>query len=306
MKKLLGIIGAALFASTSGAVSAMAQVVRKGEDGHMGLQPAATPIMEQLTSFHNLLLSIITVITVMVAVLLVWVMIRYNRKSNPKPSKTSHNTLVEVVWTVVPILILVLIAIPSFKLLYLQDEIPEADLVVKATGHQWYWSYEYPDYDNMAFDALMLDEKYYTDMSSDVQGERKDAEMRLAEFLVRDEPPQTFRLLDTDTRIVVPVGKVVKMLVTASDVLHSWAIPSFGVKIDAVPGRLNETWFQADEIGTYYGQCSEICGIRHAYMPIVVEVVSEEDFKLWVEKARAEYAEAPGSTRLASAGRQVH
>ncbi|GER07290.1 cytochrome c oxidase subunit 2 [Kordiimonadales bacterium JCM 17843] len=287
-------------------MSAVAQVVRKGEDGHFGFQPAATPIMEQLTSFHNLLLWIITVITVMVAILLVWVMIRYNRKSNPKPSKTSHNTLVEVVWTVVPILILVLIAIPSFKLLYLQDEIPEADLVVKATGHQWYWSYEYPDYDNMAFDALMLDEKYYTDMSSDAQGERQDAEMRLAEFLVRDEPPQTFRLLDTDTRIVVPVGKVVKMLVTASDVLHSWAIPSFGVKIDAVPGRLNETWFQADEIGTYYGQCSEICGIRHAYMPIVVEVVSEEDFKLWVEKARAEYAEAPGSTRLASAGRQVH
>ncbi|GER03797.1 hypothetical protein JCM17846_14790 [Iodidimonas nitroreducens] len=281
----------------------MAQVVRKGEDGLMGLQPAATPVMEQLTSFHDLLLVIITVITLLVAALLGWVMVRYRRKANPKPSKVSHNTVIEVVWTAVPILILVLIAIPSFKLLYAQDVTPKADLVIKATGHQWYWTYEYPDYENMSFDALMLAESFYTDKSAESQENRRAAEQRLADFLVRDTLPETYRLLDTDTRIVVPVNTVVKMLVTASDVLHSWTIPSFGVKVDAVPGRLNETWFKATEIGTYYGQCSELCGIRHAYMPIVVEVVSEEQFKLWVERTRAEYASASDFKRLASAGR---
>ncbi|WP_313980126.1 cytochrome c oxidase subunit II [Iodidimonas nitroreducens] len=277
--------------------------MRKGEDGLMGLQPAATPVMEQLTSFHDLLLVIITVITLLVAALLGWVMVRYRRKANPKPSKVSHNTVIEVVWTAVPILILVLIAIPSFKLLYAQDVTPKADLVIKATGHQWYWTYEYPDYENMSFDALMLAESFYTDKSAESQENRRAAEQRLADFLVRDTLPETYRLLDTDTRIVVPVNTVVKMLVTASDVLHSWTIPSFGVKVDAVPGRLNETWFKATEIGTYYGQCSELCGIRHAYMPIVVEVVSEEQFKLWVERTRAEYASASDFKRLASAGR---
>ncbi|WP_281301306.1 MULTISPECIES: cytochrome c oxidase subunit II [unclassified Iodidimonas] len=308
MKKLFGMIGLAMigaFAALAGfAVSpAMAQVVRKGEDGLMGLQPAATPVMEQLTSFHDLLLVIITVITLLVAALLAWVIFRYSRKANPTPSKVSHNTVIEVVWTAVPILILVLIAIPSFKLLYAQDVTPKADLVIKATGHQWYWTYEYPDHDNMSFDALMLAESFYTDKSAESQENRRIAEQRLADFLVRDTRPETHRLLDTDTRIVVPVNKVVKMLVTASDVLHSWTIPSFGIKIDAVPGRLNETWFQATEIGTYYGQCSELCGIRHAYMPIVVEVVSEEQFKLWVERTRAEYASASDFKRLASAGR---
>ncbi|GAK34108.1 putative cytochrome c oxidase subunit 2 [alpha proteobacterium Q-1] len=308
MKKLFGMIGLAMIGALAAlagfAVSpAMAQVVRKGEDGLMGLQPAATPVMEQLTSFHDLLLVIITVITLLVAALLGWVMVRYRRKANPKPSKVSHNTVIEVVWTAVPILILVLIAIPSFKLLYAQDVTPKADLVIKATGHQWYWTYEYPDYENMSFDALMLAESFYTDKSAESQENRRAAEQRLADFLVRDTLPETYRLLDTDTRIVVPVNTVVKMLVTASDVLHSWTIPSFGVKVDAVPGRLNETWFKATEIGTYYGQCSELCGIRHAYMPIVVEVVSEEQFKLWVERTRAEYASASDFKRLASAGR---
>ncbi|GAB4134927.1 MAG: cytochrome c oxidase subunit II [Rhodothalassiaceae bacterium] len=301
MRKRIGLAALSLLA-TGMAGLVQAQTMTGGPvDRGIGLQPAATPIMEQVTDFHNLLLAIITVITVFVAVLLFWVIVRYNRRVNPVPSKTSHNTLIEVVWTAVPIMILVLIAIPSFKLLYAQDVIPEADLVVKATGHQWYWSYEYPDYDNMGFDAIMLPEKFWKDDSPGAQAERRDAEARLAAFLMRDEAPEINRLLDTDTRIVVPVGKVVKLLVTASDVLHSWAMPSFGIKIDAVPGRLNEAWFKATKIGTYYGQCSEICGIRHSYMPIVVEVVSEEDFARWVERTRAEYAEIPGATRMAAA-----
>ncbi|MFQ5346876.1 MAG: cytochrome c oxidase subunit II, partial [Rhodothalassiaceae bacterium] len=214
---------------------------------------------------------------------------------NPQPSKTSHNTVLEIVWTAVPIGILVLIAVPSFKLLYLEDTTPPADLVIKVTGHQWYWSYEYPDADNLAFDAIMLPAKYFDDPSPATQAERKQAEAQLAAFLGRSTPPETYRLLDTDTRVVVPVNKVVKLLVTASDVIHSWAMPAFGIKIDAIPGRLNETWFKATKVGTYYGQCSEICGIGHSFMPIVVEVVSEDDFNAWLAKTRADYAAADGT-----------
>ena len=240
----------------------------------MGLQEAATPIMEDIIVFDNFLLVIITVISLFVLALLLIIMIRFNARANPVPSKTSHNTLLEVAWTIVPILILVAIAVPSFRLLYKQIEIPEADLTVKATGYQWYWGYEYPDHGEFMFDSRML----------------PDEELN-------GRP----RLLATDTEMVVPVGKTVRVVVTAADVIHSFAVPSFGVKVDAIPGRLNETWFRAEKTGLFYGQCSELCGINHAFMPIAIRVVSEEDFAVWVERAKEEYAGLNGTTKLALA-----
>lgn len=228
-------------------------------------QEAATPLMEQITSFHNLLLVIITVITIFVLFLLIWVVLKFNARANPNPSKTTHNTMIEVLWTVIPVAILVVIAVPSFKLLYYSDTIPEADMTIKATGHQWYWSYEYSDHGKFTFDANMVADE--------------------------DLKPGQPRLLETDNRIVVPVDFVIRVQVTAGDVLHSWAMPSFGVKIDAIPGRLNETWFgPVKREGVYYGQCSELCGTRHGFMPIAVEVVSKEKFDAWVEKAKKEFA----------------
>ena len=224
-------------------------------DWQLGLQQAATPVMEFISSFHNFLLIIITLISLFVLALLIYVMVKFNAKSNPTPSKTTHNTFIEVVWTVVPILILIAIAIPSFRLLYFQRDFPAADMTVKAIGNKWYWDYEYPDHDNVAFTAVIDMEK---------------------------EP----RLLATDVEVVVPVNKIIRVIVTANDVLHSWTVPSFGSKIDAVPGRLNETWFMAEKEGVFYGQCSELCGKDHAYMPIMVRVVSEDEFTAWVEKAK--------------------
>jgi cytochrome c oxidase subunit II len=232
-------------------------------------QEAATPLMEQITSFHTLLLIIITGITLFVLALLIWVVIKYNAKANPAPSKTTHNTTIEVLWTVIPVVILVVIAVPSFKLLYYADVIPEADMTIKATGNQWYWSYEYPDHGNFTFDANMV--------------------------ATEDLKPGQPRLLESDNRIVVPVATVVRVQVTAADVLHSWAMPAFGVKVDAVPGRLNETWFgPVKQEGVYYGQCSELCGTRHGFMPIAVEVVSREKFDAWVAKAKVEFAANDG------------
>lgn len=240
-----------------------------------GFQDAATPLMEQITDFHFLLLIIITVITLFVLALLVWVVVKYNEKANPNPSRTTHNAKVEVLWTVIPVLILVVIAVPSFKLLYYSDVIPEADMTIKATGHQWYWSYEYSDHGKFEFDANMV--------------------------ATEDLKPGQPRLLETDNRIVVPVDAVVRVQVTAGDVLHSWAMPAFGVKVDAVPGRLNETWFgPVKQEGVYYGQCSELCGTRHGFMPIAVEVVSREKFDAWVIAAKKEFAanDALPATRL--------
>jgi cytochrome c oxidase subunit 2 len=188
-----------------------------------------------------------------------WVCVKYNAKANPVPSRTTHNTLVEVVWTVVPILILIGIAIPSFRLLYFQRDFPAAEMTVKAIGNQWYWSYEYPEHD-VSFDQYLKTKE-----------ELKDGEPYL---------------LATDTDVVVPVNKIVRVIVTANDVLHAWTIPSFGSKIDAVPGRLNETWFKAEKEGVFYGQCSELCGKDHAYMPITVRVVSEDEYKAWLETAK--------------------
>jgi cytochrome c oxidase subunit 2 len=199
-----------------------------------------------------------------VLVLLVIVIVRFNARANPIPSRTTHNTLIEIAWTIIPIVILMVIAVPSFKLLFFQLNIPAADVTVKATGKQWYWSYNYPDNGQIEFDSLMLKE-----------GERKEGQPRL---------------LAVDNEMVVPVNKTVRVITTGADVIHSFAVPSFGIKIDAVPGRINETWFKATREGIYYGQCSELCGKDHAYMPIAVHVVSEQAFAAWLEEAKKKYA----------------
>jgi cytochrome c oxidase subunit 2 len=235
----------------------------------LGFQEAATPIMRQLTDFHNFLLVLTTVITLFVMGLLVYVALRFNENANPKPSKTSHHTILEVLWTVVPILILVVIAVPSFRLLFAQYDFPKADLTVKAIGNQWYWTYEYPDQGDLTFDAVMLE----------------DNELK----------PGQPRLLATDNDVVVPVNRNVHILVTASDVLHNWTIPAFGVKVDAVPGRIIRTWFRAEKTGVFYGQCSELCGQKHAFMPITVRVVSDAEFASWLKKAKKEFASIPSS-----------
>jgi len=243
----------------------------------LGLQQSASPVMDNIIWFHDFLLYIITAIAGFVLALLIIVMVRFNARANPAPSRTTHNTLIEIAWTIIPIMILMFIAVPSFKLLFFQLNVPPADLTVKATGKQWFWSYSYPDNGGFEFDSLMLKE-----------GERK-----------QDQP----RLLAVDNEMVVPVNKTVRVITTGADVIHSFAVPSFGIKIDAVPGRINETWFTATREGVYYGQCSELCGKDHAFMPIAVRVVSEQAFSAWIEDAKKKYArdEALPSTTVAAA-----
>ena len=236
----------------------------------LGLQQSATPVMENIVWFHDFLLYIITAITAFVLALLVVVIVRFNARANPIPSRTTHNTLIEIAWTIIPIVILMIIAVPSFKLLFFQLNIPAADLTVKATGKQWYWSYNYPDNGQIEFDSLMLKE-----------GERKEGQPRL---------------LAVDNEMVVPVNKTVRVITTGADVIHSFAVPSFGIKIDAVPGRINETWFKATREGVYYGQCSELCGKDHAYMPIAVRAVSEQAFAAWLEEAKKKFARDAAQT----------
>ena len=243
----------------------------------MVFQPAATPVMEFIVNFHEVLVYLITAITLFVLGLMIYVFVRFNAKANPTPSTKTHNTLLEVAWTVVPVIILVVIAVPSFRLLYFMDRAPDAEMTVKAIGHQWYWSYEYPDHGNFTFDALMVAEK----------------------DLKAGQP----RLLATDNAIVVPVNTKVRLLATADDVIHAWAMPAFGVKIDAVPGRTNERWVEGTREGTYYGQCSELCGVNHGFMPIQVEVVSKEKFAAWVAQKRraAGLSPAPQPVQLVRA-----
>lgn len=263
----------ALVAAGLGSAAFAGQPVNWGID----LQPAASPVMEDIRWFHNsLLLPIITVITLFVLGLMVYVMVRFNKKANPTPSSFTHNTTVEVLWTVVPVIILVIIAIPSFKLLYKADSIADADMTLKVTGNQWYWSYEYPDHGGIGFDANLMEGA--------------------------DLPAGAPRLLTTDNKVVLPVDTNIRIQLTATDVLHNWAMPAFGIKIDTVPGRLRETWVRITSEGTYYGQCSELCGVRHAFMPIEVQAVSKEDFQAWVAKAQAKL-ETPGAApaKLASA-----
>jgi cytochrome c oxidase subunit 2 len=234
--------------------------------------------MDSITAFHDFLLYIITGIAGFVLVLLLIVMVRFNARSNPVPSRTTHNTFLELAWTMVPVLILVTIAIPSFRLLFFQLNVPAADLTVKATGKQWYWTYSYPDNGKFEFDSLI------------VRDETK---------LKPDQP----RLLGVDNELVVPVNKTVRVLTTGAEVIHAFAVPSFGIKVDAIPGRINETWFKATREGVYYGQCSELCGREHAFMPIAVRVVSEQAFNSWVEDAKKKWArndDAP--TSLAAIG----
>jgi cytochrome c oxidase subunit II len=244
----------------------------------IGLQGAATPVMEEITWFHNFLLWLIAAVTLFVLVLLIVVVVKFNARSNPVPSRTTHNTMIEVLWTVVPVLILVTIAVPSFRLLFYQLNVPKADLTVKVTGKQWFWSYSYPD-SKFEFDSLMLQDK-----------DRK-----------ADQP----RLLAVDNEMVVPINKVVRVQVIGADVIHSFSVPSFGIKIDAIPGRLNETWFKAEREGMYYGQCSQLCGRDHAFMPIAVRVVSEKDYTAWLDQAKKKYADennsAPGNAVAAAA-----
>ena len=241
----------------------------------LGLQEAASPVMADINWFHNILLGIITAITAFVLILLLVVMVRFNARANPNPSRTTHNAVIEVAWTILPVVILVAIAVPSFRLLFLQLDPPKADLTVKATGKQWYWSYNYPDNGNFEFDSILV----------------ADKELK----------PGQPRLLTVDNEMVVPVNKVVHVLVTGADVIHSFAVPSFGIRMDAIPGRVNETWFKATTEGVFYGQCSELCGKDHAFMPIAVRVVKEGDFNTWLNGAKQKYATDNGAAHNALA-----
>ena len=270
----LGALGAGVAGALGAAGSALAQ---QPTDWEVDFQTALSPSMERIVDFNLMVTIIIVIITAFVFALMAWIVIRYNKKRNPVPSKTTHNTMLEVIWTVVPVIILLVIAVPSFRLLYYTDRVEEADMTLKAIGHQWYWSYEYPDHGDFTFDAVMLEE----------------------DELEEGQP----RLLATDEAVVLPVGAKIRLLTTADDVIHSWAIPAFGVKMDSVPGRINETWFQINREGTYYGQCSELCGTLHGFMPIMIEAVSQEEFDAWVEFAREEFASANDApTEVAALG----
>jgi cytochrome c oxidase subunit 2 len=236
-------------------------------DWQLYFQEPASEIMQHLYNLSGGLHIIAAIISVFVLILLGIVVVRFNEKRNPTPSKTSHNTVIEILWTTIPILILVAIAIPSLRLHYKMAYVEQPEMTLKVTGYQWYWNYTYPDHGNFSFDSYMI----------------KDADIK----------PENgeIRLLSTDNKVVIPVDTTVRVLMTAADVIHAWALPAMGVKKDAVPGRLNETWFRATKEGVYYGQCSELCGVNHGFMPIEVHVVSKEAFAAWVEQAKAKYAQ---------------
>lgn len=260
--------GAALLTMNAGAARAVEGYASPWQIWH---QPPASPVMERLEDFHLLLVILSVAICVLVFALIVYVLLRFNEKAHPTPSRTSHNTMLEVAWTVLPVVILVVIAVPSFKNLYYMDRAAEPDLTIKVTGNQWYWDYAYPDAEEVSFSSVIVPEE--------------------------NLQPSQHRLLEVDRRLVLPVGADVRIIVTASDVLHSWAVPALGVKIDAVPGRLNETWTRIEEPGVYYGQCSEICGTNHAYMPIAIEAVPQAEFESWL--AEQQSAARSGGVRLA-------
>lgn len=276
LKRLVafGVTSVALFTG-GGAAFAANNPTGQPHPWQMLLQPGVTPVMDDIIWFHHFLLWMISAITLFVLGLLIVVIVRFNARRNPVPSRTTHNTFIEVIWTVVPVLILVAVAVPSFRLLFYELKIPPADLTVKATGKQWFWSYSYPD-QKIEFDSLLVQDK--------------------------DLKPGQPRLLTVDNELVVPVNKVVRVLVTGADVIHSFSVPSFGIKIDAIPGRLNETWFKAEREGTYYGQCSQLCGRDHAFMPIAVHVLSQKDYDAWLETAKKKFsADNGGPTTLAAA-----
>ena len=263
----------ALLGSASAAFAGLGQP----SPWQIGMQEAASPVMQDIVSFHDFLLWVIAAITAFVLALLLIIIFRFNARANPVPSRATHNTLLEVVWTIVPVLILATIAVPSFRLLFVELDVPKPDLTVKVTGKQWFWTYAYPDNGNFQFDSLMVADK--------------------------DLKPGQPRLLTVNNEMVVPVNKVVHVLVTGADVIHSFNVPSFGIRIDAIPGRINETWFKATKEGVFYGECSELCGKDHSFMPIAVHVVSQDDFNAWLAKAKQEYADddTPKPTKVASA-----
>jgi cytochrome c oxidase subunit II len=270
-KSGIGAVAAALLALSGRAALAVPQAYETG------FQPAASPVMEQIEQFHTELVWIIVAVCLFVLALLVWIVIKYRAGANPVPSKVHHNTLLEVAWTLIPVIILVFIAVPSFRLLYYEAAIPKPDVTIKAIGKQWFWSYEYPgSAAGFTYDSVGL----------------SDADAKKA-----DKP----RLLGVDNPIYVPVNKVVEVDTVGADVIHSWAMPQMGVKMDAVPGRINKTWFKATQMGVFYGQCSELCGARHAYMPIELHVVSDADYATWLAASKKKFAAIePDATRVAS------
>jgi len=261
-------------------------------DGKMGFQPGVTELATDLQWLDGMILVIITAITLFVTGLILWVAFRYNAKRNKTPATFTHHTPVEIAWTIVPILILVGIGAWSLPILFRQQEIPFADVTIKATGNQWYWSYEYVD-DDFGFDSYMIG-------APALGGENRKTPEVIAQLEAAGYSENEW-LLATDTAVVVPVNKTVVVQVTGSDVIHAWTIPAFGVKQDAVPGRLAQLWFKAEKEGVYFGQCSELCGIAHAYMPITVKVVSEEAYAEWLGRAKEEYAGIPQPLTVASA-----
>lgn len=281
-------VGAARLGAAAWALAVLtsAALAEEPVDFQLGFQPAASPVRDQIDHLHNdILLPIITVITIFVLSLLVYVIVKFRASNHPVPTKTTHNTLIEVLWTTVPIIILIVIAVPSFKLLYFNDRTEHADLTLKVTGHQWYWSYEYPD-----------------------QGLTEDAGLQIDSNLLvpEDQPvkPGQKRLLDVDNPVLLPVGAKVRILVTGTDVIHSWFVPSLGVQTYAVQGRTNETWTEIERPDTYYGQCNQICGLRHPFMPIEIKAVSKDEFDQWVaskkKKAEIEQPHTDASLHLAA------
>ena len=282
---------AAMFAAAPAIAQEGLQIIGVPTDKGLGFQPAATELARDLQWLDGMILWIITAISIFVVALLAIVIVRYNRRANPEPASFTHNTPIEVLWTVGPILILLFIGSFSLPVLFKQQEIPEGEVNIKVTGYQWYWGYEYTDHD-FAFDSYMIGQPATVGnyvLTDEVEAELVEAGYSRNEFL-----------LATDTAVVVPVNKTVVMTVTAADVIHSWTIPAFGVKQDGVPGRLAQLWFKAEKEGVYFGQCSELCGKDHAYMPITVKVVSEEAYENWLKGAKEEYASAPASYAVAS------
>ncbi len=276
----LGWMRVALAAAPALVLGVPAALAEQAVDWQLGFQPAASPVRDRIDSLHNEILIIITVITLIVMGLLLFVMVRFNAKRNPVPSKTTHNRVLEVLWTGVPVVILLIIAVPSFKLMYYMDRTPNADMTLKVTGHQWYWSYEYPDQDKLSFDSNMIPE--------DQQ--------------VKNGQP---RLLEVDNPVVLPVGATVRILVTGTDVIHSWFMPSMGVQEYAVVGRTNESWMTIERPGTYYGQCNQICGLNHPFMPIEIKAVSKEDFNTWLDEAKKKFAHDDGGAPVRLATQSV-
>jgi cytochrome c oxidase subunit 2 len=260
VKWLLAVMAGFVFSLSAAPFARAQEAVGAPRPWEMGMQRSFGPIKDRIIELHDLVLVIITLITLFVGGLLIWVMIRYNSRRNPIPSQTSHNTVIEILWTVIPVLILVVIAIPSFRLIYYQDRTPDPDMTIKVTGHQWYWEFTYPDQGNIDIESRYIHDE--------------------------DLKPGQLRLLDVDNQVVIPVGKKIRILTSSSDVIHSFFIPALGVQRYAIPGRTIETWLEADQVGTFYGECNQICGQDHSRMPISVKAISEADFKTWVEAAK--------------------